>query len=135
VSAAKGRLKDKELWVFTDNWTYEGAFVKGCCTSGKLMSSILGGFEVDDEQKEMFMHGRDGDHAIGVCFECYVCSFKNTETTSSLIRSGRQYRGRGRLGRQSKGVRKARCLPLKIGLCMHATHQPGQNGFKGLFWE
>jgi len=32
VSAAKGRLKDKELWVFTDNWSYEGAFFKGCST-------------------------------------------------------------------------------------------------------
>ena len=35
------------------------------------------GFEVDDETKDMFMHGRDGDHVMGVCFECDVCSFRN----------------------------------------------------------
>ena len=36
-----------------------------------------GGFEVDDEQKGKFMQGRDGDHVMGVCFECDVCSFRN----------------------------------------------------------
>jgi len=35
------------------------------------------GFEVDDERKGMFMHGRDGDHVMGVCFECDVCNFRN----------------------------------------------------------
>ena len=35
------------------------------------------GFEVDDERKGMFMHGREGDHVMGVCFECDVCNFRN----------------------------------------------------------
>ena len=35
------------------------------------------GFEVEDDAKEMFMCGRDGDHVMGVCFECDVCQFRN----------------------------------------------------------
>jgi hypothetical protein len=35
------------------------------------------GFEVDDEAKKRFMHGRNGDHVMGVCFECDVCNFRN----------------------------------------------------------
>ena len=36
------------------------------------------GFEVTDETKDNFMHGRDGDHVMGVCFQCDVCQFRNT---------------------------------------------------------
>ncbi|KAL7490524.1 hypothetical protein ACHAWT_000141, partial [Skeletonema menzelii] len=35
------------------------------------------GFEVDEEARKVFMHGRDGDHVMGVCFECDVCHFRN----------------------------------------------------------
>lgn len=35
------------------------------------------GFEVGEDEKDMFMCGRDGDHVMGVCFECDVCSFRN----------------------------------------------------------
>ncbi len=35
------------------------------------------GFEVDEEDQERFMHGRYGDHVMGVGFECDVCNFRN----------------------------------------------------------
>ena len=35
------------------------------------------GFEVDDESRGRFMHGRMGDHVHGVGFECDVCNFRN----------------------------------------------------------
>lgn len=35
------------------------------------------GFEVDEEARNKFMHGRDGDHVMGVGFECDVCHFRN----------------------------------------------------------
>ena len=39
--AAKGILTEKELWIFTDNWTYEGTFFKGYSTSEKLTGIIF----------------------------------------------------------------------------------------------
>eukprot|EP00985_Skeletonema_marinoi_P016836 scaffold9108_cov94-Skeletonema_marinoi.AAC.4 len=35
------------------------------------------GFEVDEESKRRFLHGRNGDHVMGVRFECDVCNFRN----------------------------------------------------------
>lgn len=35
------------------------------------------GFEVNDEFRRRFMHGRNGDHVMGVRFECDVCNFRN----------------------------------------------------------
>ena len=32
---------------------------------------------MDEEARKVFMHGRDGDHVMGVCFECDVCHFRN----------------------------------------------------------
>ena len=39
--AAKGLLDNKELWIFTDNSTYEGTFFKGYSSSSKLSSIIF----------------------------------------------------------------------------------------------
>ncbi len=35
------------------------------------------GFEVEDDSRGRFMHGRMGDHVHGVRFECDVCNFRN----------------------------------------------------------
>ena len=34
------------------------------------------GFDEDDATKDLFMHGRDGDHVMGVSFQCDVCNFR-----------------------------------------------------------
>ena len=39
--AAMGKLEGKELWIFTDNSTYEGAFYKGYSDSPKLTAIIF----------------------------------------------------------------------------------------------
>lgn len=39
--AREGRLRDRELWIFTDNSTYEGTFFKGYSSSEKLTAIIF----------------------------------------------------------------------------------------------
>eukprot|EP00985_Skeletonema_marinoi_P028317 scaffold24532_cov80-Skeletonema_marinoi.AAC.2 len=46
---AEGRLEDKELFVFTDNSTYEGTFYKGYSSSKELTQIILELREVERE--------------------------------------------------------------------------------------
>ena len=62
------------------------------------------GFEVDEEGQDRFMHARDGDHVMGVEFQCDVCNFRNMNQRDVVWQSQRDLKTLAYIRRASLDV-------------------------------